>query len=83
VVESLDSGEPPSVVCRPIALVAEDEDNLVLNVEMLSYIDGQPKKQKLIAFIVPKKILQKSNRWSAWQSIRAHLTRREEVLCQR
>jgi hypothetical protein len=29
----LGSGQPHSVVCCPIALVAEDEDNLVLNVD--------------------------------------------------
>ena len=29
----LGGGQPHSVVCCPIALVAEDEDNLVLNVD--------------------------------------------------
>jgi hypothetical protein len=53
----LGSGEPPSDVCRPIALVAGDEDNLVLNVEMLSFIDGQPKKQKLSCIHSPEKDL--------------------------
>ncbi len=29
----LGGGKPHSVVCRPVALVTEDEDNLVLNVD--------------------------------------------------